>query len=72
MQFRTFFGCMLQHQEYYQPFLEAFLVDVDKPQDPIDQDREPKQPLQKQQRQQPPQQQQPPAGAKYSPNGSGR
>eukprot|EP00879_Flechtneria_rotunda_P032107 GHRR01035262.1.p1 GENE.GHRR01035262.1~~GHRR01035262.1.p1 ORF type:complete len:199 (+),score=78.10 GHRR01035262.1:215-811(+) len=35
-QFRTFFGCMLSHQDYYQPFLEAFNVDVDRSQEAID------------------------------------
>lgn len=36
VQFRAFFGCMLSHQEYYQPFLEATGVDVDKSQEAID------------------------------------
>jgi hypothetical protein len=36
MQFRTFFGCMLSHQEYYQPFLDAFHVDIPRSQDAID------------------------------------
>lgn len=32
MQFRAFFACMLAHQEYYQPFLEATGVDVERSQ----------------------------------------
>jgi hypothetical protein len=51
-QFRSFFGCMLQHQDYYQPFLEAFHVDVDKSQEAIDKGQEQDQQQDKQQQQQ--------------------
>jgi hypothetical protein len=65
LQFRSFFGCMLDHQDYYQPFLEAFHVDVDKSQEAIEQGKErdgqqqQQQDQQHQQNQQQQQQQQP-------------
>lgn len=56
VQFRTFFGCMLSHQDYYKPFLEAFHVDTELSQQAIDKAK-PRQgqeaPLQQDQHQQP-------------------
>lgn len=35
-QFRAFFSCMLAHQQYYEPFLEAFHVDTERSQEALD------------------------------------
>jgi hypothetical protein len=72
LQFRTFFGCMLDHQEYYQPFLEAFHVDVDKSQEAIDKGREQDQQQQQQDAPVQQQQQQLPAGTQHAASSSSR
>jgi hypothetical protein len=69
LQFRSFFGCMLEHQDYYQPFLEAFHVDVDKSQEAIDKGKERDQQQDQQQQQQRHEQ---PAGTKQASSSSNR
>lgn len=59
--FRSFFACMLSHQDYYQPFLDAFHVDTDLSQQAIDAANARKEQQQPQQEQEG-QPQQPPSG----------
>jgi FtsZ-interacting cell division protein YlmF len=60
LQFRSFFGCMLSHQDYYRPFLDAFHVDTDLSQEAIDKANARKQQEQQQEQQQQQKQQSPP------------